>query len=104
MFSAEYTGYTGVHRRHRSSTSYTFGPHHTRDGEYIYYTLDNRIIRQDPQRIPAKVPTTPAWVIADLMLSAKRGQPLRPAEQALVNRHFESKSLQWLQRVLDDLK
>ena len=104
MFSAEYTGYAGAHRRHRRSTSYTFGPHHARDGEYIYYLLDNRVVRQDPERIPAQVPATPAWVIADLMLSAQRGQPLRPAEQALVNRPFQSASLQWLQRALDDLK
>lgn len=103
MFSSEYSGYAGSHSKNRSSTSYTFGPHHKRDGTYIHYTLDNRIVKHDPAKIEAHQADTPAWVIADLMLSAHRGQPLRPAEQTLIRGPFHSPSLQWLQRTLNDL-
>lgn len=105
MFSSEYGGYAGEHTKNRQDTSYTFGAHHLRDaGGYIHYTLDSRVVQQDPARIPARLPSAPAWVIGDLMLSAHRGQPLTPAETALVDRKFDSASLQWLQRTLSDLE
>ncbi len=103
MFSSEYTGYHGEHTVNRSDTSYTFGPHHARQGNYIMYALDTRVVQQDPQTVPAYVSSAPAWVIADLMLSAHRGQPLTAAEQRLTAGPFQCESLQWLQRALGDL-
>ena len=103
MFSSEYEGYQGEHTVNHSDTSYTFGPHHARRGKYIMYALDTRVVRQDPQTMPAYVSSAPAWVIADLMLSAHRGQPLTAAEQALTAGPFVGESLQWLQRALVDL-
>jgi len=103
MFSREYTGYTGAHSLNKTATSYTFGPHQTREGGYVYYSLDHRVVHQDPAQIEAFHGNTPAWVIADLMLSAHRGQPLTAAEQELTRGPFASESLTWLQRTLKDL-
>lgn len=101
MFSQEFVGHSaGEHTNDRTSTSYTFGPHHTRQGNYIHYTLDNRVVDTDPSKIPVVLEATPAWVIADLMLSAHRGQPLSEAEQVLCAGPFESPGLQWLQKSL----
>ena len=101
MFSQEFEGHLPVeHTNERTSTSYTFGPYHLRNGEYIYYTLDNRIVHADPEKIPVVFEPTPAWVIADLMLSAHRGQPLRPAEQRLCEHGATTSGLQWLQNSL----
>jgi|TARA_B110001452_G_scaffold267339_1_gene276838 hypothetical protein len=101
MFGQEFQGHSPVeHTNNRSSTSYTFGPHHERSGEYIYYTLDNRIVQQDPERIPVVQEGTPAWVIADLMLCAHRGQPLSEAERQLCAGPHQSPSLIWLQKSL----
>jgi hypothetical protein len=101
MFSREFEGHSLVeHTNERSSTSYTFGPHHLRNGEYIYYTLDNRIVHADPEKIPVVFEPTPAWVIADLMLSAHRGQPLTAAEQRLCEHGATTPGLQWLQKSL----
>ena len=42
MFSQEFNGHSpGEHTNEYSSTSYTFGPHHKRQGDYIFYALDN---------------------------------------------------------------
>ena len=100
MFSQEFNGHWSQHTNESSSTSYTFGPHHTRQGEYVYYTLDNRVVTTDPCQIPTVLDATPAWVVADLMLSAHRGQPLTEAEQLLCTPPFESPGLQWLQNSL----
>ena len=101
MFSQEFKGFSPVeHTNNHDATSYTFGPHHERSGEYIYYKLDNRIIKQDPKRIPVLQEATPAWVIADLMLCAHRGQPLTEAEQLLCAGPHKSPSLLWLQKSL----
>jgi len=101
MFSQEFKGHSpGAHKNEYSSTSYTFGPHHERQGDYIFYSLDSRVVAADPDKIPVVFESTPAWVVADLMLSAHRGQPLTEAEQLLCVGPFESPGLQWLQKSL----
>lgn len=103
MFCREYEGYNGQRTTFENTTSYTFGPHHKRDGDYIYYTLDGRVVAQASDKIPAHVSETPAWVLADLMLSRHRGQPLTAAETLLIERPFQCESLRWLQHALNDL-
>ena len=101
MFSQEFVGHSSAeHTNERSSTSYTFGPHHARQGDYIFYTLDSRVVATDPDKIPVVFEATPAWVVADLMLSAHRGQPLTEAEQLLCAGPLQSPGLQWLQKSL----
>ena len=100
MFSQEFVRHSSKgHTNEYSATSYTFGPHHTRQGEYIFYPLDSRVVRVDPQKIPVVFEPTPAWVIADLMLSAHRGQPLTKAEQLLCA-NCQTPALKWLQKSL----
>lgn len=102
MFSEEFPGHcSGGHTNERSCTSYTFGPHHGRTGNYIYYTIDNRVVKQDPKKIPVEQESTPAWVIADLMLSAHRGQPLTESERLLCA-NCTTPGLVWLQKSLLD--
>jgi len=103
MFSQE-SGYqlSVEHTNEDSCTSYTFGPHHERTGDYIYYSLDHRTVYQDPARIPIVQEGTPAWVIADLMLSKHRGQPLSEAELRLCAGPHQSPLLRWLQNSLGE--
>ena len=103
MFCREYEGHSGTRTTFENTTSYTFGPHHKHDADYIYYALDGRIVDQDPSKIPAHASETPAWVLADLMLSRYHGQPLTLAEQRLIDRPFRCASLQWLQQTLTDM-
>tara|TARA_B110001450_G_scaffold240000_1_gene248341 strand:+ start:343 stop:663 length:321 start_codon:yes stop_codon:yes gene_type:complete len=101
MFSQEFKGHSpGAHKNEHSSTSYTFGPHHKRQGDYIFYSLDSRVVTADPDKIPVVFESTPAWVVADLMLSAHRGQPLTEAEKVLCSANVMSPGLHWLQKSL----
>lgn len=80
--------------------SYTFGPHSTHDGERIFFVKDERIVEQDPNCIEIKPEATPAWVIADYMLSKSRGEPLTEYEEMLISQPFESEGLRWLREYL----
>ena len=46
----------------------------------------------------------PAWVIADLILSKYRGQPLSEYEEALISQPFQSEGLTWLTNVCKHFK
>ena len=82
--------------------SYMFGPHSTRNGDRIYFTGDRRIVEQNPQCLEIKPHTTPAWVIADYLLSKSRGEPLTEYEEMLISQPFESEGLRWLRQYLKE--
>lgn len=103
MFSSDFVGHSGEHTNNTTSTSYCFGAHTTRNGEYIFYELDEQVVLQDPKKIPIIPSSTPAWVLADLMLSAYRGQPLREYEELLLSQPFQSPGLIWLENSLCQL-
>ena len=97
MFSSDFSGKSlGKHTRKLKKMSYMFGPHCTREGERIYFTGDRRTVEQDPKRIEIKPHATPAWVIADYMLSKSRGEPLTEYEEMLISQPFKSEGLRWL--------
>tara|TARA_B110000285_G_scaffold157237_1_gene175417 strand:- start:1816 stop:2130 length:315 start_codon:yes stop_codon:yes gene_type:complete len=101
MFSSDFSGKSlGKHIRKINKMSYMFGPHSTRDGDRIYFTGDRRIVEQDPTGIEIKPHATPAWVIADYMLSKSRGEPLTDYEEMLISQSFESEGLRWLRQYL----
>jgi len=79
-----------------------FGSHSTRDSDCIYFTGDRRVVNQDPSCIEIKPHPTPAWVIADYMLSKSRGEQLTEYEEMLISQPFESEGLRWLRQYLHE--
>jgi len=97
MFSSDFLGRIQPAWRQVKQMSYTFGPHTS--GEKVYYTGDNRVV--DSTTVPSLQPhSTPAWVVADYMLSKNRGEPLTAYEELIISQPFESESLRWLQEYL----
>jgi len=97
MFSSDFSGKSlGEHTRKINKMSYMFGSHSKREGDRIYFTGDRRIVEQDPTCIEIKPHATPAWVIADYMLSKSRGEPLTEYEEMLISQPFDSEGLRWL--------
>jgi hypothetical protein len=97
MFSADFSGRMQPDMRRVKQMSYTFGPHTT--GAKVYYAGDNRVV--ESTSVPALQPhSTPAWVVADYMLSKSRGDPLTAYEEVIISQPFESENLRWLQEYL----
>ena len=101
MFSSDFSDKSLEKSTTKVNTmSYMFGPHSTRDGDRIFFMGDNRTVEQDPNGIEIKPEATPAWVIADYMLSKSRGEPLTEYENMLISQPFESEGLRWLREYL----
>lgn len=97
MFSADFSGRVQPTWRQVHQMSYTFGPHTT--GEKVYYTGDVRVV--DSTTVRSFQPhSTPAWVVADYMLSKSRGEPLTAYEELIISQPFQSENLRWLQEYL----
>ena len=93
-------------RVYKKGMSYAYGPHVQGIPEtnpWVYYEGDRRVFTEAPVA-QQKIAPTPAWVIADLMLSKHRGQPLTEYEEALISQPFESPGLVWLKACLEGFK
>lgn len=86
------------HTRKQSDMSYTFGPHTRREGAYVLYGGDARVVKQDPNTIPVTTRDTPRWLIADWIIAEADGQPISPQARAFLNSSSQSIGLQWLRQ------
>ena len=93
-------------RVYKKGMSYTYGPHVQGIPEtnpWVYYEGDRRVFTEAPVA-QQKLAPTPAWVIADLIWSKHRGQPLSEYEEALISQPFHSEGLQWLTYACKEFK
>lgn len=104
MFSSDFDNRSLGNAEYKiNKMSYMFGSHSKCNRERIYYTGDRRVVDQDPSSIEIKPHSTPAWVIADYMLSKSRGEPLTEYEEMLISQPFESEGLRWLREYLREI-
>lgn len=90
------------HTRKKNDMSYTFGPHTRRKGAYVVYAGDGRVVKQDPDAIPAPLHATPRWLIADWIIADSEGQPLSAQARAFLRSNALSHGLQWLHQYCQD--
>ena len=94
-------------RVYKKGMSYAYGPHVQGIPEtntWVYYEGDRRVFTEAPAIKKEALQATPAWVIADLILSKYRGQPLSEYEEALISQPFQSEGLTWLTNVCKHFK
>ena len=80
--------------------SYFFGPHMLPMPEGIYFQGDDRIVRIPSNKIEHFDGSVPSWLVADWMLSKKRGEPISAFAQEVLKESSKTKALEWLEQVL----
>lgn len=81
--------------------SYFFGPHMLPMSKGIYFQGDNRVIRIPSDKIERFEGAVPSWLVADWMLSKKRGEPISAFAQEVLRQGAQTKALKWLEQVLN---